>query len=350
MSARLTLQSVKTDALSLDDMVTDLSAFQDHLQYIIRKDEYEVFSFDIINLSPVIANTIRRIILDDVPTIAIDTVVIHENTSIIADEIFSHRLGLVPMNIDPRLFEYHEEGDQIHERNTVVFKLDVTAPATYPGSFSDEVPQWFYVYSRDICWVPIGGQKEWLLKQEVRPGMSTVPAPLDPDILLAKLAPGQRIYCEIYCHKGTGRLHAKFQPVGTAWYKMKTQIALDKEALLQHPVIDGNVDKLVEKLHGVCPVNVFADVDRQLDIEDFNVRYSDRVKACTLCRECISAFTDEQNQCGVRIELIKTHLVFTIESCSWYRARDIYLEALTVMQQKATLLKSSLITGELIEE
>lgn len=350
MSAQLTLQSVKTDVLSLDDMVTDLSAFQSRLEYIIRKDEYDLFSFDVINLSPVIANTIRRIILDEVPTIAIDTVVVHENSSIIADEIFSHRLGLVPMNIDPRLFEYHEDGDKIHERNTVVFKLDVTAPATYPGSFQDGEPRWFYVYSRDIHWVPIGGQKNWLPEQEVRPGTSSLPAPLDPDILLAKLAPGQRIFCEIYCHKGVGRTHAKFQPVGTAWYKMKTQVSLDKDALLQHPEIGGNAGKLVEKLHKVCPVGVFADVDRQLDIEDFSTRHPERVEACTLCRECIAGFTDEQSQCGVRIELIKTHLVFTIESCSWYRARDIYLEALTVMQQKAVLLKSSLKTGELIEE
>lgn len=120
MSAQLTLQSVKTDVLSLDDMVTDLSAFQNRLEYVIWKDECDTFSFDVINLSPVIANTIRRIILDEVPTMAIDTVVVHENSSIIADEIFSHRLGLVPMNIDPRLFEYHEDGDKIHERNTVV--------------------------------------------------------------------------------------------------------------------------------------------------------------------------------------------------------------------------------------
>lgn len=350
MSAQLTLQSVKTDVLSLDDMVTDLSAFQNRLEYVIWKDECDTFSFDVINLSPVIANTIRRIILDEVPTMAIDTVVVHENSSIIADEIFSHRLGLVPMNIDPRLFEYHEDGDKIHERNTVVFKLDVTAPATYSSSFNDEEPGWFYVYSRDIYWVPIGGQKDWLLKQEVRADMSSLPAPLDPDILLAKLAPGQRIFCEIYCHKGIGRMHAKFQPVGTAWYKMKTQIALDKDALLQHPEVNGDVDELVTKLHKVCPVNVFADVTRQLDIEDFSVRHPDRTEACTLCRECIAAFTDEQNQCGIRLELVKTHLVFTIESCSWYRARDIYLEALTVMQQKAALLKSSLKTGELVEE
>lgn len=41
---------------------------------------------------------------------AIDSVHIWNNTSIIQDEVLAHRLGLVPIKADPRLFEYRQKG------------------------------------------------------------------------------------------------------------------------------------------------------------------------------------------------------------------------------------------------
>lgn len=37
---------------------------------------------------------------------AIERVYIANNTSIVQDEVLAHRLGLVPIQADPRLFEY----------------------------------------------------------------------------------------------------------------------------------------------------------------------------------------------------------------------------------------------------
>mgnify|MGYP002775593260 CR=1 FL=1 len=37
---------------------------------------------------------------------AIEKVFIANNTSLIQDEVLAHRLGLVPIKADPRLFEY----------------------------------------------------------------------------------------------------------------------------------------------------------------------------------------------------------------------------------------------------
>lgn len=44
---------------------------------------------------------------------AIEKVHIYNNTSIIQDEVLAHRLGLVPIRADPRLFEYQPPGDKI---------------------------------------------------------------------------------------------------------------------------------------------------------------------------------------------------------------------------------------------
>ena len=44
------------------------------------------------------------------------------------------------------------------------------------------------------------------------------------DILLAKMVAGQEIELEAHCVKGLGKDHAKFSPVGTAWYRMVPKV------------------------------------------------------------------------------------------------------------------------------
>lgn len=55
-----------------------------------------------------IANSFRRILLSELPTMAIEKVHIYNNTSIIQDEVLAHRLGLIPLKADSRLFKYKE--------------------------------------------------------------------------------------------------------------------------------------------------------------------------------------------------------------------------------------------------
>ena len=53
-----------------------------------------------------LANSLRRIMISEAPTMAIEHVYILNNTSVIQDEVLSHRLGLIPLMVDPRLFHY----------------------------------------------------------------------------------------------------------------------------------------------------------------------------------------------------------------------------------------------------
>lgn len=60
------------------------------------------------------------------------------------------------------------------------------------------------------------------------------PTPVNPDILLAKLRPGQELRMELHCEKGIGRDHAKFSPVATASYRLLPHIQIQPEAIPPH--------------------------------------------------------------------------------------------------------------------
>lgn len=77
--------------------------------------------FDLIGIDAPVANAFRRVVISEVATMAIgpsssprpsrchpitETVFIHDNTSIMQDEVLAHRLGLIPINVDPRLFDF----------------------------------------------------------------------------------------------------------------------------------------------------------------------------------------------------------------------------------------------------
>ena len=64
--------------------------------------------FDLINVDASIANALRRSMISEVPTMAIENVYIYNNTSVMHDEILAHRLGLIPILADARQFEIKE--------------------------------------------------------------------------------------------------------------------------------------------------------------------------------------------------------------------------------------------------
>ena len=61
----------------------DFAAFKDSFQIVINKMDREVMEFDMIGCDPAIANALRRILIAEVPTVAIEHVFMINNTSII---------------------------------------------------------------------------------------------------------------------------------------------------------------------------------------------------------------------------------------------------------------------------
>ncbi|PNH12481.1 DNA-directed RNA polymerases I and III subunit RPAC1 [Tetrabaena socialis] len=147
----------------------DFEEFKNKFQIVIKKLDKEVMEFDMIGVDPAIANALRRILIAEVPTMAIEHVFVVNNTSIIQpvsdaaaepnantpfwqpamssnqqpaywmrpgwclppDEVLAHRLGLVPLLVPPHLFEPKVPEEAPSEKNTVVFKLDVACKSSY---------------------------------------------------------------------------------------------------------------------------------------------------------------------------------------------------------------------------
>ena len=139
------------------------------------------------------------------------------------DEVFSHRLGLLPLRADPRQFEWKPaEDDSLEgdEKNTLEFELKVRCSNRQNGPNSSGFT--FVekgVYAKDIRWLPRGDQKSWVNVDD--------PGPIDDEeshILLNKLHPGHELDIKLYAIKGIGRDHAKFSPVATAFYRLLPKV------------------------------------------------------------------------------------------------------------------------------
>jgi DNA-directed RNA polymerases I and III subunit RPAC1 len=73
--------------------------------------------------------------IDEIPTLAIEDVFIFNNTSIIQDEVLSHRLGLIPLKGDKESIrslswlakpsDENPDGGQRNDYNTILLRLKV---------------------------------------------------------------------------------------------------------------------------------------------------------------------------------------------------------------------------------
>jgi DNA-directed RNA polymerase I and III subunit RPAC1 len=93
----------------------------------------------------------------------------------------------------------------------VVFHLNLTCERNPKAPKGSTNPDELYINhelrSSHIAWEPQGEQLEAFASQH--------PAPTNPNIVLAKLRPGQEVSMELHAVKGVAKDHAKFSPVGT---------------------------------------------------------------------------------------------------------------------------------------
>ena len=73
----------------------------------IQEVKEDSMSFILSDTDLSIANSLRRVMISEVPTMAIDLVTIEINTTVLNDEFIAHRLGLIPLrSVDHEQYSY----------------------------------------------------------------------------------------------------------------------------------------------------------------------------------------------------------------------------------------------------
>jgi DNA-directed RNA polymerase I and III subunit RPAC1 len=306
------------NSFSLDD-------FKQNFKITIQEKSAEKLVFDMVGASAPIANALRRILISDVPTMAIEKIIMFQNTSLIHDEVLAHRIGLIPIAADPHMFKYLSESNgEPNEENTTVFTLEILCTKN-PRALPSAPPSVQFnngtVYSSALKWVPQGSQAETFKDAPIRP--------VHDDIILAKLRPGQSIEAELHVIKGVGRDHAKWSPAATAFYRQLPDISFSE------PFYGAEA----QALKALCPMNVF-------DIEDLGSgpqAVAARPRDCTLCRECIR---DPEREKRIKLRRVRDHYIFSIETAGQLAPETMFRDALIELKKKLGVVYADLTANE----
>ena len=312
-----------------------LKNFKDNFSIKILKKTEDRIEFEMIGIDASIANAFRRILISEVPTIAIETIYLHNNTSIVQDEVLAHRLGLVPINVEPNDFkDLLRDKDGALNRtddNTLVFTLNVTCTAKSgrtPGRIDPDYADLNHgvVYSSDLKWVPQGMQEQkYANKSEAEK-----PKTSHDDIIIAKLRPGQCIHLEAHCNRGIGKDHAKFSPVCTASYRLMPKITIydENDESTHHliPVYDDRAELLMKLMP-----NVFVMVDAPSNANGSRTVALSTPRNCSMSRNFLS---EDDLAKAVSVQRVPDHFIFSVETVGAIKPEDLLPRALEVLADK----------------
>lgn len=308
-------------------------------------------TFDLVDAPPSHANALRRTLLSSVPSIALEVVGITKNDGIMPDEMLCHRLGLIPLKIEPEWLEAPDgpiENDSHDPKTTLLFALHVIGgdgPNPDPEEISQLDSSWedssippYYtgssglVLSDHLVWLPYPEQKD------------AIPSvhPLHHDVPITKLRPGQEIELIARAIRSNGKDHAKFSPVCTAFYRMVPLIEVRNDLLNK---------RTKKQLVASCPKHIFqysnqspdspaaydGNVDEN-DLEDVEIEVRNSRK-CSSCRECIR---DPSLIRCLTVGKEVNRYEFTVESVGVRPAYTLVKEALQILRQKCDELKNQI--------
>nr|CDJ82034.1 DNA-directed RNA polymerase domain containing protein [Haemonchus contortus] len=305
------------------------------VQVVNEMDDGMSLDFDLIHVESPIANALRRVLLAEVPTMAFEKIYLYQNTSVIQDEVLCHRIGLLPLKVDPRKFvmptekviginehgvDCDEEPEPDPTRN-VVFNINVTCTRNRNAPTTATEPHQLYhqssIYSRAFKWMPCGDQEQQFADDP--------PRIVHEDILVAKLRPGQQIEASCHAVKGIGRDHAKFSPVATATYRLLPTIRLLGEVRGEAAV------RLQESFsEGVIEL-------KEKDGEQFAVVADARRDTCSR-----NIFRHDDLAPLVDLGRRKDYFIFSVESTGALKSAELVVEACKVMEEKCRTLREQI--------
>jgi DNA-directed RNA polymerase subunit D len=260
-----------------------------------RKVKIEVLEKDDTNIRIVVRdidvtlmNALRRIALAEVPSMAIDEVVMIENSAILQDEIISHRLGLTPLKTDLETYNLPEDCSCQSEFGCSLCRVTLTLDVEANEGTRT-------VYSGELI--------------SDNPGI----VPVSDKIPIIKLAKGQKLKLEAYARLGKGKNHAKWQPTCVCAYKYFPRIEITSK----------NCEDC-QKCADICPKKVYAVKDNMIEVKD--------LLACNLCMDCVDACPTEPK--GIKVDWEQNCFIMNIESTGVLPPETILREATKILDKQ----------------
>mmetsp|Transcript_6165 Transcript_6165/g.7542 ORF Transcript_6165/g.7542 Transcript_6165/m.7542 type:complete len:280 (-) Transcript_6165:338-1177(-) len=274
---------------------------------------------EIVGLDSSIINAMRRILLSEIATIAIEDIYVFENTSILNDNILAHRIGLIPLRINPKQIQFQKMYCLKDQTNSVVLILK---NSNFCNSFrlTKDIFCKDFSYRRYGSLIPHQSRVYFSIKQDIVKKNSFLTF---EDILITKLKPKQLLFLEAHCKKGYSTQHSKYSPVAAAWYLYYSTTILIKNLIYYKQNLENflylkktNINKKFSKFYNTKHL-----------LNGTKLRNSGLLQ-----NNCF-------NENYVNIKR-KNHFLFCLESVGSLRPEYLFLESLFTLSKKFERLKT----------
>lgn len=227
-------------------------------------------------------NSLRRVMLSELPKLAINEVIIYDNTSPLFDEIISHRLGLIPIPTDLQLLTFREEC-KCNGKGCPSCTVRYTLSKEEEG----------IVYSGDLQ----PETKSWAIKEDKIP--------------IVELSKDQRIILEVEAVLGRGRDHAKWQAIQAPRYSMETTIEVDNK----------RIDELKEFIKEL-PKDL-------VELKGNKLQLKDELKLTEL-----ESYIDKSKADFISVKRDPSRVIFSFETDGSLSAKDALMESVNILTKK----------------
>eukprot|EP00980_Cylindrotheca_fusiformis_P029121 scaffold22733_cov214-Cylindrotheca_fusiformis.AAC.3 len=281
-----------------------------------------------------VANTLRRIMIAETPTLAIDLVEFSENTTVLNDEYIAHRLGLIPIRYQPAdsikggdcngAFLPHRECVCYERcpRCSVEFELDVSFDEVNPHRAEEELMAPLTVSSQDLKSNNENVRPAHFSSEEEQEEAQ------DAGVAIVKMGPGQRLKLKAVARMGIAKEHSKWSPVAVATYRFWPVITINEEQVATLTM------EQKQELVDVCP-------DRILEIDDVtgSIKASENAWDTATYTDDLEFFQNslkkrKEDEDFVKCKQSTDRFIFSVESTGAMDADEIVMSALRVLKDR----------------
>lgn len=246
-----------------------------------NKDDFSI-QFIIRGVDLTFVNTLRRIAISEVPTMAIENVNIIRNDSAMFDEVLAHRLGLIPLTstmeaVEALTLDEDCDCEDYCSNCSVSFILKKDGPGV--------------VYSKNLS----------SNDSKIKSVYDKIP--------ILKLRKNESIELEAIAKLGLGKNHAKWIPTTVCAYKNYPKITIDNDKDLDFECAD------------VCPRGVlrYDEKSETLEVVD--------IENCSMCKSCVK----ECYSGAIDVDFEENDFIFNLETDGSISPKEVLLTACNVL-------------------